>query len=145
MCAKRKRDYMDNVFEDIRQDIRVVVNEAIEKAAADICENMKDKLKADGHGGTGALLNSINYDVHDVDGGYIEAAVNMASYGKFIDSGTGAEHGGARQGYWRYKDRDGNWHTTDGTDADPFIDISVDTALGNLGDEIASLLNITFR
>lgn len=148
MYAKRKRDNMENmtnVIDNIQQDIHNSINAAIEKAARDICENMRDKLKSGGHAGTGKLLDSITYDINDVGGGYTEAVVSMASYGKFIDSGTGKAHGGVREGYWRYKDREGNWHTTDGMDADPFIDISVDTALNNLGDEIAQQLNITFR
>lgn len=99
-----------------------------EDAAAD----MRSNLTLAGHVDTGDLLNSIRSETHvdlpvirtDV---YADARADDGSYyGDFLEHGTGAAHGrpGGRVGTWRYKGRDGNWYTTDGMDADPFVEPS---------------------
>lgn len=98
-----------------------------------ICGSMRARLSSAGHVDTGQLLNSIHHDTeragHVVDT-YIYAdsqSQDGAYYAEFIELGTGAAHGrpGGRVGSWRYRDRNGNWHTTDGMDADPFIEPAV--------------------
>lgn len=136
---------MADVFSNIKKDIHNSVARSIESVAAEICENMKNKLIADGHAGSGQLLDSIGYTINQGGDGHISVTIDMAGYGKFIDQGTGAAHGGKRQGTWRYKDREGNWHTTDGMDADPFIDISVNSAIDNLAVNIASSIKSSIK
>ena len=128
---------MSNLFKQMRESIDAQTASAIETVAARICDNMRDKLTADGHAGTGDLLNSITYTRETSEDGKVSFVVGMNAYGRFIDQGTGAAHGGVREGYWRYKDRDGNWHTTNGMDADPFIDISTQDAMDGLSGILA--------
>lgn len=115
------------VFTRIKNDIHKGVESAMTETGEDVCEQMKSNLQADGHSGTGELLESIGFNVTEEDG-RISVDIHIADYGKFIEHGTGAAHGVAdgRQGSWRYKDRNGNWHTTDGMDADPFIEPAVE-------------------
>lgn len=102
-----------------------------------IAEEMRRKLQADGHVDTGALLNSIRSETertgHQITTRvYADAkSENGAMYAEFIELGTGAAHGrpGGRTGTWRYMDRSGHWHTTDGMDADPFIEPAVNKVL----------------
>lgn len=118
-----------------------VMSEAISKSAEEAlretcklaCENMRVKLMQDGHVKSGELVDSIDYTLMHYNN-KVTAYIKMNHYGKFIDEGTGAAHGvqGGREGYWRYKDKDGNWHTTNGMDADPFIDVSLEKALLSL-------------
>ena len=136
---------MDNVFSTIKDNINKSVKSTIDQVASEICENMKDKLRADGHAGTGALLDSIQYRVVSDDTGHFSVIIEMNDYGRFIDSGTGAAHGGKRQGSWRYKDRQGNWHTTDGMDADPFIEISVEKAIGGLSQDLSDRIRMSLK
>lgn len=136
---------MDNVFSTIKDNINKSVRNVIEQAASEICENMKDKLRSDGHSGSGELLDSIQYRVVSDDTGHFSVIIEMNDYGRFIDSGTGSAHGGKRQGSWRYKDRQGNWHTTDGMDADPFIDISVEKAIGNLSQDLSDKIRMSLK
>lgn len=136
---------MDNVFSTIKDNINKSVKSTIEQVASEICENMKDKLRADGHAGSGALLDSIQYRVVSDDTGHFSVIIEMNDYGRFIDSGTGAAHGGNRQGSWRYKDRQGNWHTTDGMDADPFIEISVEKAIGGLSQDLSDRIRMSLK
>lgn len=121
----------------MRENINAQTESAIETVASRICDNMRDKLTADGHAGTGDLLNSITYTRETSEDGKVSVVVDMNAYGRFIDQGTGAAHGGVREGYWRYKDKNGNWHTTNGMDADPFIDISTQDAMDGLSGILA--------
>ena len=119
------------------ENINAQTESAIETVASRICDNMRDKLTADGHTGTGDLLNSITYTRETSEDGKTSFVVGMNVYGRFIDQGTGAAHGGVREGYWRYKDKNGNWHTTNGMDADPFVDISTQDAMDGLSGILA--------
>lgn len=122
-----------SVFDGIEKRIIDGVRDTLTQAGEEICDNMRDKLTADGHAGTGELLSNITSEI-TTESGKIIVSVHMPEYAKFIDSGTGAAHGvaGGRVGSWSYQDRDGNWHTTDGMDADPFIDISKDPVVNKL-------------
>ena len=78
-------------------------------------------------------ITYVCFDAESMDG---------TQYAEFIELGSGAAHGrpGGRVGTWRYKDRHGNWHTTDGMDADPFIEPAVDANIGKLGDAVKRVL-----
>lgn len=124
------------VFNAIKLNIHKSARDALEVVSQSICDKMREKLIADGHAGSGELLDSIDYSITESADGIATASISMAAYGRYIDQGTGATHGGLREGYWRYKDRDGKWHTTDGMDADPFIDITTQNAAADMSDEI---------
>lgn len=119
-------------------DINAGVEDAMKEAGDEIVEEMKHRLVSDGHTGTGELLDSIEAEVVQ-DGNDFSLKVTASGVAKFIDGGTGAAHGvpGGREGSWRYRDKHGNWHTTDGMDADPFVDESVDGTLSSLTDIIS--------
>lgn len=137
---------MPNVFLDLAANIRSGVYDAMNRTGAEIVDTMRETLRADGHAGTGDLIDSINYDIKQTNDEII-VNVNAADYAKYLESGTGAAHGvsGGREGYWRYQDRDGNWHTTDGMDADPFIDPSTQKAIGNLPDVLAEHISYKIK
>ena len=130
-----------NAFDNVNKKIDAGVLNAMTKAGEDICQKMRDKLIEGGHFQTGELIDSITSEVIENEGS-VSVQVNMLNYGRFIDSGTGAAHGveGGREGYWSYKDRDGNWHRTNGMAADPFIDESIKSVTDALGERI--LVNI---
>lgn len=135
--------------EQIKQTLHKDVADAVKDVAAAICEDMRQRLTTAGHVDTGALLESIRYET-ETDGSTVTAYIyadaenpeNGAKYAEFIEMGTGAAHGraGGREGTWRYKDRHGNWHTTDGMDADPFIEPSVAAHLPELGDRLKQVI-----
>lgn len=123
MATISKNPNQSTVFTNLAEEIRNGVENALVEVGQAVCEEMKTSLIDNGHEGTGELLDSIGYEMID-EGNTKSVVVHMSAYGKFIDSGTGAAHGveGGRVGSWRYQDRAGNWHTTDGMDADPFIE-----------------------
>lgn len=135
--------------------LRDVVNDiqkglAVEMAdlGEDIVRDMKARLQAGNHIDTGALYESIRQNTvsgTDSVDTYIYADAESpegTKYAEFIELGSGAAHGraGGRVGTWRYKDRYGRWHTTDGMDADPFIEPSVDDNIGKLGDKVKQVV-----
>lgn len=126
----------------IQMQIHKSAEAALKTMCESACENLKNNLSEAGHVRTGELYDSINYKMQ-ANGDKITAEISMNEYGKFIDSGTGAAHGveNGREGYWRYKDRNEQWHTTNGMDADPFIDKSVLSAFMNLPDELRKALS----
>lgn len=54
-------------------------------------------------------------------------------YAEFLEYGTGAKYGG-RDTPWTYRAKDGNFYTTTGMDAKPFIDPAVQDVLTDLKD-----------
>lgn len=73
---------------------------------------------------TGNLRNSITHQTED----HTVVVGTNVFYGPFVELGTGvhAEGGGGRQTSWSYQDSDGNWHTTSGMPARPFIRPSIE-------------------
>jgi hypothetical protein len=121
----------------------------MEETSEAICDAMRNRLIKHRHIDTGALLQSIRHET-GIDGNTVTSYIiadaknpaNGAQYAEFLELGTGAAHGrpGGRAGYWRYQDRNGNWHTTDGMDADPFISPSVEEHLDDIQEIAADIV-----
>jgi hypothetical protein len=135
----------DKLFEQMENNIKSGVVEAMDNAGAAVCKEMSKRLISDGHVDTGHLVNDMMYSVEN-NGDDVTVDVYIAYYGKYIDSGTGKRHGVPNgRDHWRYKDRYGEWHYTTGMTADPFIDESVNAVVENLtetiGDRITAQLS----
>ena len=63
------------------------------------------------------LANSISHTVRD-DSAYVGTNVEYAPY---VELGTGKFYGGGRQDPWVYRDDEGNFHTTSGQPAQPYL------------------------
>lgn len=82
---------------------------------------------------TGNLRNSIS---HDSDEETAIVGTNV-EYAPYVEYGTGIHaEGGGRSTPWRYKDKDGNWHTTSGQKPQPFLR----PAIADHTDEYKSLI-----
>lgn len=134
-----------NMFDDIRRGLMPAVTDILAGAGDSICNDMRRSLSARGHVETGDLIGSIRYETeeHSTTADmlvYADAtSADGYAYADAIEHGTGAAHGrpGGRQGYWRYKDAQGNWHTTDGQDADPFIAPAGEAAIAALPEDVS--------
>lgn len=71
---------------------------------------------------TGNLRNSITHLVENEAGNHAMIIGSNVEYAPYIEMGTGiyAEEGG-RMTPWTYQDDKGNWHTTHGAKAQPFL------------------------
>ena len=118
-----------------------------------IVADMRHRLLAGHHYDTGKLYNSVRSETEvtkDAVTTYIYADAQSedgAYYAEFIEYGTGAAHGreGGRVGKWSYKDSHGQWHTTDGMDADPFIRPSLQDAMKYLDSVIPEVIDDTIK
>lgn len=74
---------------------------------------------------TTALRQSITYKVDTVGAKAMGIVGSELEYAPFVHEGTGLE---ARKGDgrkdvpWSYQDEEGNWHTTSGQEANPFLE-----------------------
>lgn len=98
-----------------------VVDEALQQGAKKIQNDAKRLIKAKNAFDTGRLHGSIT--VEKIPNGY-SVGTNV-EYAPYIEYGTGekgdptAPHTARK--FWRYKDENGNWHTSKGIRARPYL------------------------
>ncbi len=103
----------------VEEELKAAVLRALERCGMQAEGYAKDLVPSPGKTGLGALRNSIN---HMVDGE--EQAVYIGTnseYGAYVELGTGKYYPGGRPTPWAYQDKDGNWHTTRGNPARPYL------------------------
>ena len=73
---------------------------------------------------TGNLINSIQIGVFVQDAKAISDTGPTADYAKYVEYGTGvfALNGQGRKTPWTYQNPEGNWFTTRGAKAQPFME-----------------------
>lgn len=108
---------MDDVFID-NSDIYFRDFEAARKRALERCGMQaegyaKDLAPVD----TENLRNSIT---HKVVGDEVYIGTNV-EYAAYVELGTGKYAEGGRPDPWVYKDEEGNWHHTNGQEAQPYL------------------------
>lgn len=134
---KYRRTQMSRRLGQIAQGAEEVVAAEIEQTGMEIAEKMKAGLVAQGSIDTGALRDSIRAEFSETNKSvrsriYADATSDDGQlYYEFVEYGTGVynEHGDGRQTPWKWQDRDGNWHTTTGYQAKPFIRPAVNSTL----------------
>lgn len=110
------------------------LQDALEEACLIVENDAKTRCPAD----TGQLRSSIQ---HRVIGNEGEVFTNV-SYAMYVEFGTGiyAEAGNGRQTPWSYQDAKGNWHTTRGMTAQPFLRPALDSNRAEIGQCFEGLL-----
>lgn len=71
------------------------------------------------HVDTGNLRNSITHTV-DINEKTAYIGTNN-EYATYVEMGTGKYYPGGRPKPWSYQDENGNWHTTSGQRAQPYL------------------------
>lgn len=94
------------LFEAATEEALERCGEQAESYAVDLCPEQ-----------TGNLKNSISHMVRE-DSAYVGTNVE---YGPYVELGTGKFYGGGRQDPWVYRDDEGNFHTTSGQPAKPYL------------------------
>lgn len=136
------------ILDEIREKTIQDLAEHMHKITGEMAQGMRDKLTAGDHIDTGNLIGSIH---NDTEAGEQEITSTIsidavsdegAWYAEFLEFGTGIynEDGAGRQTPWRYQDRHGEWHTTSGMEADPFIRPSIAEHLGELEQGIEQII-----
>lgn len=80
---------------------------------------------------TGDLRDRLNHRTVEEDGKTVVVVGSPMEYAPYVELGTGihAEDGKGRKTPWRYQDDKGNWHTTSGMPARPFLRPAVEKHL----------------
>lgn len=99
-------------------------------------QTASDELSSGFKHSNGDLKNKLNYDVRETGNEIIGELSNSSDHAIFVEFGTGSVGNGtypysssetginltySDKPYWRYQDKDGNWHTTKGMVAHPFM------------------------
>ncbi|MDE7234970.1 MAG: HK97 gp10 family phage protein, partial [Ruminiclostridium sp.] len=99
------------------QKVNAIIGKMLEQAAIKIQEQAKENCSAD----MGKLRGSIS--VEKISKGY--AVGTNVEYGVYVEFGTGTLGDPSvpytTPKYWRYKDKNGNWHTMHGMKPRPFL------------------------
>lgn len=104
-------------FKDNSDEVLAAVKNAIERGLKACGETAVGYAQDRCPVQTGNLKGSITYEV-DGDDVYIGSNV---SYAPYVEMGTGIYYSGGRRTPWVYQDADGNYHTTQGSRAQPFL------------------------
>ena len=100
----------------ILSEFEAAVTRALERCGSQAEGYAKDLCPVD----TGTLRNSITHEV-GYDGDNSVAVGTDEKYAVYVEMGTGIYASGGRDTPWSYQDAKGNWHTTRGSPAQPFI------------------------
>lgn len=102
-------------MDDLKQELPQAIEKALEKACLIVENSAKQNCPVD----SGQLRQSIN---HQIEGSVGEIGTNV-EYAPYVEIGTGiySTQGSGRQTPWKYKDAKGQWHTTKGMKAQPFL------------------------
>ena len=116
------------------------VTERLEELGLRLQEEMQNNLLSETDG-TGETANSIHAEVEN-DGDNVVLKIYADEQAKYLEHGTGEynDEGNGRGTPWRYQDRDGNWHTTTGMRAHPFIEPALDAVLPELDGMVDDIL-----
>ena len=110
---KNLKKFVDKEFPDL-------IEAALEKACLIVENSAKQNCPVD----DGQLRQSISHTVNKTKG---EIGSNV-EYAPYVEVGTGiySTEGNGRQTPWSYQDAEGEWHTTKGMKAQPYLQPAVD-------------------
>lgn len=119
------REIANNISKAAQIDIPRAILKGLEKSCLTIERSAKDNAP---HGPTGNLRSSISHKVQGNEG----IVFANEPYAPYVEAGTGvhATMGSrAKKIPWVYCDAAGNWHTTEGMVAQPFLKPARDSNL----------------
>ena len=95
------------------------VNQAMEQACILVENEAKIKCPVD----NGLLRNSITHYIEDNPNELVGVVGTNVEYAPYVEFGTGiySSLGNGRQDRWKYKDAKGEWHSTIGQHAQPYL------------------------
>lgn len=113
---------MESVNVNIDTFIKERLPEAIAQGLAQACSIVADAAKENCPVDDGQLRQSITFQVDEKK---LEGVIGSnVEYAPYVEVGTGiySTKGNGRQTPWRYVDAQGNWHSTHGAKAQPFLE-----------------------
>ncbi|MEA4894237.1 MAG: HK97-gp10 family putative phage morphogenesis protein [Oscillospiraceae bacterium] len=115
-------EVIKNLEQAIEKEIPEALYNALVKAAIIVSNDAKVDCPVD----DGMLRQSIEYQVELNNGEAIGYVGTNVEYAPYVEKGTGIYNAEGRQTPWKYQDAKGNWHTTSGMKAQPFLQPALD-------------------
>lgn len=114
----------EEVEKNLKQFVEKQLPELLEKALEKACLIVENSAKQNCPVGDGQLRQSISHTVDKTKG---EVGTNV-EYAPYVEIGTGiySTEGNGRQTPWTYQDAKGEWHTTRGMAAQPYLKPALD-------------------
>lgn len=123
----------EEVAKNIHKLIEQQLPEAIKQALTESCQIVEAQAKINAPVDDGQLMGSIKHNVED----NIGTIYSDVEYAPYVHTGTGlySSMGDGRKDVpWRYKDAQGNWHTTSGQHPQPFLQDAMDQSKSDILD-----------
>lgn len=113
-------------LESLENELPNLLEKALEKACLIVENSAKQYCPVD----SGQLRQSIEHEVEGLTG---EVGTNV-EYAPYIEIGTGiySTQGNGRQTPWKYQDAKGQWHSTKGMKAQPFLKPALESNFGQI-------------
>lgn len=110
----------------------------LEKALEQACLIVENSAKQNCPSSSGQLRQSITHQVEGTEG---QVGTNV-EYAPYVEVGTGiySTQGNGRQTPWKYQDAKGEWHTTRGMQARPYLKPALDNNRGRIIDCFKGLI-----
>jgi HK97 gp10 family phage protein len=111
-----KFEGLDEVLDSIEE---IADLPKLQEALGKACALVEASAKVKAPKGNGELRRSITSEVDGTEG----IVFTPLEYAPYVEYGTGlfAENGGRTDVPWRYKDDEGNWHSTSGMKPHPYM------------------------
>lgn len=108
-----------SIAQFLNKELPVAIQQALERG----CLLVENEAKANCPVDDGQLRQSITHDVEITEHGAEAVIGSNVEYAPYVEVGTGvfASNGDGRKTPWRYQDAKGDWHTTSGMAAQPFL------------------------
>lgn len=121
-------------LQKFEKELPDILGKALEQACLIVENSAKQNCPVD----DGQLRQSIN---HIVEGTKGEIGTSV-EYAPYVEVGTGiySTEGNGRQTPWSYQDADGEWHTTSGMHAQPYLQPALDMNRGRILDCFKGLI-----
>lgn len=104
--------------EEVVNALKLAILRALERCGSQ-CEGYAKDLCPVSDTGEKTLQQSITHAV-DTGSETVYIGTNV-EYGAYVELGTGKYYPGGRPTPWNYQDQDGEWHHTEGSQAQPYL------------------------
>lgn len=118
---------MSEVIENLEKAIEKQIPEALYKAMEKACLIVVADAKRNCPVDDGQLRQSIDYQIEQEQEETIGYVGSNVEYAPYVEKGTGIYAADGRKTPWKYQDAKGDWHTTAGQKAQPFLQPAIDS------------------
>lgn len=133
----------ENVSDNLEELIKNTLPNLLTGAMENACLLVEGEAKKNAPVDDGQLRQSITHEVVNDNGNIAGYVGTNCEYAPYNEKGTGlynVDGQGRKEVPWKYQDEEGNWHTTKGMKAHPFLEPAVTDNKSNIIKQFEGLL-----